>query len=324
MKETLYILLFTQLFSCTFDTKEKATNTIQKPAKIEEKANEYKFVNTQSGLNYRNKPKGKIIGKFEDSQKLQIIKHTTVFETIKDGTETKKGEWLGVKKDKDTVYVFGAYLSTTIKTKILIPTTYRDWDNKNPANSLNKSWFDLYKKESKYYLGKANYHIEKGEDPCTGIFTKTIHSANNTLIFIKNTQLKSGVVHAIDFSKNKIWPNEKITFKYKNTTYTIRAEGDVISTEGEGLERYSVVENYKLYIATNNSSESMFLEESSFNNSFVKLLFVGDIDADGKLDFIFKANRDYEEERVILYLSSEAKKGETIKKASEIAIQFDC
>lgn len=313
-----------QLFSCDIDKKEKAVKTIENPVKTEVKANEYKFVNAQSGLNYRSKPKGEIIGKFEDSQKLQIVKHTAVFETIKDGTKSKKGEWLGVKNEEDTVYVFGAYLVQTVQTKILLPTTYRDWDNKNPANSLNKSWFDFYKKNSKYYLGKANYHIEKGEDPCTGYSTKTIHSANNTLIFIKNTQLKSGVVHSIDFNKNKIWPKEKITFNYKNTTYTIRAEGDVISTETQGSERYSIVENYKLHITTNKTSETVFLEESSFNDTFVKLLFVGDIDADGKLDFIFEANRDYEEERVILYLSSEAKNGEIIKQAAEIAVQFDC
>ena len=68
----------------------------------------------------------------------------------------------------------------------------------------------------------------------------------------------------------------------------------------------------------------MFLEETSFNDTFVQLLFVGDIDADGKLDFIFNASRDYEEERVVLYLSSYAKDNEIIKKVGDIAIQHDC
>ena len=217
---------------------------------------------------------------------------------------------------------------TPQKTEILLPSTYRDWENENPVNILNKSWIDLNKKGSKYYLNNPNYIIERGIDDCTGDSTKTIISKNNTLIYIKNTNLNIGEVFAINFTKNKIWPNEKISFDYKNIKYTIRAEGNIISSEqvitNKGLERYCVVENYKLYISTNKNPESLFLEEKSFNDTFVKLLFVGDIDSDGKLDFIFEANRDYEEKRVILYLSSEAEKGVIIKKANETAIQFDC
>ena len=217
---------------------------------------------------------------------------------------------------------------TPQKIEILLPSTYRDWENENPTNKLNKNWFDLNKKDSTYYLNTANYLIEKGIDDCTGLSTKTIISKNNTLIYIKNTNLNIGEVFSINFTKDKIWPNEKISFNYKNIKYTIRAEGDIISSEqvitNKGLERYSVVKNYKLYISTNKNLESLFLEEKSFNDTFVKLLFVGDIDSDGKLDFIFEANRDYEEKRVILYLSSEAEKGAIIKKVDEIAIQFDC
>ena len=38
----------------------------------------------------------------------------------------------------------------------------------------------------------------------------------------------------------------------------------------------------------------------------------------------YGANRDYEEERVILFLSSKAENGDSVKKVSEIAVQFDC
>lgn len=44
------------------------------------------------------------------------------------------------------------------------------------------------------------------------------------------------------------------------------------------------------------------------------MLFAGDIDGDGKLDFIFGANRDYEEDRALLFLSSKAENGEAVKK----------
>lgn len=213
-------------------------------------------------------------------------------------------------------------------TQILLPNTYRNWEDKNPADKLNSNWLDLYQKEYKFYIGEANYTVKNGEDECTGSKTKTIISNRKTLLFIDKDSLKMGEINSINFEKNKIWPNEQIVFKYNNLEYTIRAEGDIISTENvhteKGLERFSEVENYKLYISTNYTAEMLFLEQKSFNDTFVKLLFVGDIDSDGKLDFVFEANRNYEEKRVFLYLSSEAENSKIIKKSSEITIGFGC
>jgi hypothetical protein len=212
--------------------------------------------------------------------------------------------------------------------EILLTSNYRDWEGKNPVNNLTKNWVDLYEKNGKYYLGKADFTIERGYDECSGDSTKTVTSKNKTLILIESSNLKLGEINALKFNKNKIWTKEKMSFNYNNIDYSVRAEGDIISTNkvltDEGEEISHVVKNYKLYISTKNTSEMLFLEEKSFNDTFVELLFIGDIDKDGKLDFIFDASRDYEEKRVVLYLSSKAKEGEIIKKVSEIAIQFDC
>ncbi len=212
--------------------------------------------------------------------------------------------------------------------KILLPTEYRDWENKNPATDLTKNWIDLYQKGGKYYLAKANYRIKRGYSECSGDSTKIINSKNKTILLIDYPSLELGEITSLIIKKNKIWPKEKLTFRFGNDEYTLRAEGKVISSEtvstDNGEELYQKVENYKLYISKNNSPETLFLEQESFNDTFVELLFTGDIDKDGKLDFIFGANRDYEEERVILYLSSKAKKDQLIKKVAEIAVQFDC
>lgn len=168
----------------------------------------------------------------------------------------------------------------------------------------------------------------RGFSECSGDSTKIIKSKNNSILLINNSQLTLGEVKTAIIKKNKIWPKEKLKFYFGSQEYTLRAEGKVISSEkvytDNGEEVYQNVENYKLYISALNSPEQLFLEEKSFNDTFVELLFIGDIDKDGKPDFIFGANRDYEEERVILYLSSKAKNGQLIKKVSEVAIQFDC
>ena len=211
---------------------------------------------------------------------------------------------------------------------ILLPTQYRDWENNNDVDILTKDWLDLNKKDGKYYLSQADFTIERGYSECSGDSTKIINSKYKTLLLLNKSSLELGELTTIKIKKNKIWPKEKSTFQFGATQYTFRAEGKVISSEkistDNGEELYQKVENYKLYISKNNGAETLVLHQQSFNDTFVELLFIGDIDKDGKPDFIFSANRDYEEERVFLYLSSEAKEGNIIEKVAEISVQFDC
>lgn len=212
---------------------------------------------------------------------------------------------------------------------ILLPRGYRTYEGENPASSLTKNWIDLYEENGEHYLEKADFTIEKGFDECVGDSLKSIISKNKTIVFMDYPELKLGKIKSLKIAKNKIWSKEKVTFTFNNVSYILRAEGKVQSSEkvntDDGKEDvFMDVKNYKLYLTAGNAEEKLLLEEESFNNTFVELLFVGDIDGDGELDFIFSASRNYEEERVILFLSSKAKNGDAIKKVSEIAVQFDC
>lgn len=211
---------------------------------------------------------------------------------------------------------------------ILLPRSYRTYNDENPVGSLTDKWVDLYEKNGEYYLGKASFEIEKGFDECSGDSLVSINSKNKTILFMDYPSLKSGKIKSLKIDKNKVWPKEKVTYTFNNVSYILRAEGKILSSsvhsDGDKQEVFKEVENYKLYLSTGDTTEQLLLTEKSFNDTFVVLLFEGDIDGDGKLDFVFGANRDYEEERVILFLSSKAKNGEAVKKVSEIAIGFDC
>jgi hypothetical protein len=212
---------------------------------------------------------------------------------------------------------------------VLLPTEYRDWEQKNPANELTANWLDLQQVGDSYVLGQSNYTIERGYSECTGDSTLFVNSKNKTLLFIDSASgLRAGEVKAVNLSKNKIWPNEKLTFSFGAQTCTLRAEGKVLSTENvqtdSGAEVYKKVEDYKLYLSQNNMPEMLVLTQHSFEDTFVNILFVGDLDKDNKPDFIFSTNRNYEENRQELYLSSKAVGANLIKKVAEIVVQFDC
>lgn len=94
-------------------TQKKA---LQDSTKAKNKTNRPKhhisqFVSAKSGLNYRDTPNGRNLGKFPLNTELKVIDSTKIFEQIKDNGKIVKGEWLGVEKDNDTVYVFSSFLS---------------------------------------------------------------------------------------------------------------------------------------------------------------------------------------------------------------------
>lgn len=212
---------------------------------------------------------------------------------------------------------------------ILLPRSYRTYGNKNPANLLSEKWIELYEENGTYYLGKADFKTEKDFDECTGDSLVSISPKNKVIVFMNDPELKSGKLNSLKIKKHKIWPKEKATYVFNGVNYVFRAEGKVLSeykidTDVDGDEVFKNVSHYKLYLTIGNSAEKLLLAEDSFHDTFVALIFAGDIDGDGKLDFVFNASRDYEEERAILFLSSKAENEESVKKVSEIAVQFDC
>lgn len=212
---------------------------------------------------------------------------------------------------------------------ILIPQTYRIYDNQNPVKALNQKWVELYEENGEFFLGKANFKIEKGYSECSGDSTLSIMPEKKVLLLMDDPKLKTGKIKSLKIERDKIWPKEKMSFTFNNVNYTLRGEGKVlseekVSTDDDKIEIFKKVEDYKLYLTIGNNPEKLILTEASFNDTFVEFLFAGDIDGDGKLDFVFGANRDYEEERVILFLSSKAENENSVKKVSEIAVQFDC
>ena len=210
-------------------------------------------------------------------------------------------------------------------SRILVPTTYRD----DISTEFNKNWLELYEKNGQYFLDNAVYTITKGYDECVGTNTETIQSKRKTLLFIDNPSLSKGKIESLKNPKSEIWPDEEVSFTFNNKKYSLTAEGVIQSSEERTNESgktstWHQVSNYKLYLKLADYKEELLINEPEFQDTFVSLLFVGDIDKDGKPDFIFDAPTNYEETRTLLFLSSEATEGQTVPKAVEIRVAFDC
>jgi hypothetical protein len=221
-----------------------------------------------------------------------------------------------------------AFSVATINTyhiPALIQLDYQVSAQSDPVAPISSGWFELYEKNGDYFLAKANYRISEKTDDYGGSL-KTLSGTYNTLIFIDKPGLREGKIgHITEFQQN-IWPNDTIRFSFNGRQYHLRAEGRIHhtwtsndTTQNHLLSIWHNVSDYKLFYGKETETEELILVEPAFDDSFVKLLFVGDIDRDERPDFIFEAPRNYDETRILLFLS-DADDGKILYKASEIVI----
>lgn len=218
---------------------------------------------------------------------------------------------------------------------ILLPAMYRGTEPSDFEYLLGEDYYVLYTDSAKqnYYFEKAAIEIGKFYDDCLGDSTTYINAGygdHEMLIIgglIPHTREQKSIV-----SHNKnIWVGDSLPFTFGDQKYKFTTQGNVISEEkvwtNDGLVNWQEVTNYKLYLSTEIDGEivtQLLIAIPSFNDTFVSMLFAGDLDNDGKPDFLFDTSRDYEEKAVVLFLSSKAKTNEIVRCVGESSYQFDC
>lgn len=110
----LFLILFFAIIGCKTDKKTSTQKEIKTEIISKKSIKEVKYVTAKSGLIYRDKPQGKYLGKLEFNRKISVIEYTNILQEIKNGDKTIRGEWVGVKLDKNkVVYVFNGFLADT-------------------------------------------------------------------------------------------------------------------------------------------------------------------------------------------------------------------
>ncbi|WP_343557758.1 hypothetical protein [Sphingobacterium sp.] len=211
------------------------------------------------------------------------------------------------------------------KGQIFLVRSYRIWEKEDPTAVLNKDWYDLYEENGQYYLDKVDFEVKDGFDDCAQVATKSVESRRNSLLFLKLKGLKTGALEHLKINQSEIWPKESVQYTFKNQKIALKALGDIKSTEVQtdenGHEKvFHEVANYKLnYSSINGNKEKTLFQVNQYDHVFMSTLFVGDIDRDGALDFIFSNPKNYEEEAMLLFLSNHG--NPLMFEAEE---QFDC
>ena len=230
----------------------------------------------------------------------------------------------------DTVSTNNSNIKRPAVSSIFMIDTYRIFEeSEDPSTILNENWLDLYEENGQYYLAKVDYEIEDGYSECAGVPTKSVISKRNSILFLNFPFLKEGKIENLKIIQGQIWPNDNVLYTFNNQQYQLKGYGKINSTSVQTNEKgheevFHDVENYKLTYSANRGKEINMLQVDSFNDTFIKTLFVGDIDRDGKLDFIISNPTNYEENGILLILSSQIKDNDIEKSSFQQRVQFDC
>lgn len=224
----------------------------------------------------------------------------------------KQEEPINVNKFEDA---FGKEENAVID--ILLPAYY-DEDLKDTYSSINENWLEFRQVDKMHFIVKqADYNLT---DPilneCTEVNQIGVFSPEEEeplFFFAHNKLLAKGDIVSLPIKNKPLWPGEVYEYKYKGHTYTLEAEGVLKNTykytddSSEEAREFREFEKYKLYISVDGKEKQVVLDIADFHDTFVQLLFVGDLDGDGKLDFVFDTSADYEQKMIEVYLSKEAK-----------------
>lgn len=210
----------------------------------------------------------------------------------------------------------------------LLAGAYRMWEAKdNPGLILKKGWLQLFRDGHEgFKIDDAQYSIANGYDTCAGIETRVVTSKRETLAFFNIPGIHKGTIPCVQLEQQQIWPQKRVVFEFMGHTYTLRAEGEITATDtytdNGDAQVFHHVSGYRLVLIDRQQKQYTLAAEDSFNDTFIRIVFVGDLDGDRKPDFILSAPRDYEEERILIVLSS--KMDNETPEVYECHRQFDC
>ncbi|RDC66316.1 hypothetical protein [Adhaeribacter pallidiroseus] len=193
-------------------------------------------------------------------------------------------------------------------------------------NAENENWYGLFQGKNNFYLQQTTVRTSRildpvmdGDDgPKTGWKVTSTNQDTSLILITRLNFLKNRKVDPFKLPKEDILPGEKLELNYKGHSYQLYATGHK-HKEASKSDWY-IVSDYKLFFLTfRNGKEvkQVLVQHAAFDDDMVNIIFAGDIDGDGLLDFIIDKSNHYNAVIPTLYLSRPAEKGKLVEEVGE-------
>ncbi len=210
---------------------------------------------------------------------------------------------------------------------ILLPAGYRGSLVSDFDHMYSECWYDFYEDGTgNFDLKKADLEIGNEYDYCIEDSVAYVGSARNSLLLIKGIKPAESGVETMKLEQDSVPAGEQMEFEFHSRKYRLRASGTIVGDKPEGdNSSWDQVKNYKLYLSEAGSgNEQLLIAMPGFWDTKAFILWIGDLDADAKPDFVFDVSDEYESKSVVLFLSSKAGESQIVKCVGRSEYVYDC
>ena len=211
-------------------------------------------------------------------------------------------------------------IDSLLKAKVLTTGSFHSDEVWETADK--EKWIGIFKNKESFYLKETTVKTKRVHDEIVDEnkneksgWEVTISNKDSSIILIEALPyLAGGKIKTVALSKKFIYPDETLSLSYLGNQYKLIASGSK-KNEQQGPEAFEVY-NYKLYLTANiNGKETtqLLVAQPDFDDKMIELLFAGDIDGDGILDFIIDTSRRYNMIIPTVYLSKFTDNGQIVK-----------
>lgn len=235
----------------------------------------------------------------------------------------------------DTVAAASDIIPFPKNVEIILPMAYRKDDTGYPVTVEGKEWYEIYKnnKNGKWMVAKADLNVRYDNDPCSGLDVMIINSKHKdaVLFFTPFEGLSENQFTVLE--DKPLIPGNSVIFKMNDKEYSLSAsgtddEGNILSAEklpedSEG-NIYFDAKNFKLFFSSDDAKSYPIAEVDEIYDSNPKMIWAGDLNADGLPDMILDLSQDYESRHLYFFLSDQNDSEKPLKKIGDGLVVFDC